>query len=122
MEKLKQCTTCGTWFTLEDILTDPAVHPLGMLCIDEKRIQAYYFFQHRLKGCDTTFAMSVSEFSEKIDEPIPPPSSTPSSPCTGHCVHLGRLSQCTTECHLSPFRQFLLNMIAKKSALEDKKV
>ena len=116
-DKYKQCPNCGKWFSLTDILTDPALEPLGMTLITESGGRAFFFFEHAVNGCHTSLALDVSDFAHLIDEPIPDISLFGRPHCPGHCAAMRELLECRLECYLAPFRRLLVTMIAKKSEI-----
>lgn len=115
-KKIKRCALCDIWFTASEIITNPDIKPLGMTIMDDNIDKVYYFFQHTVPDCGTSFMVEVTELAEFITEPIPPNQITFSKSCEGRCARIDDLLECHQECRLAPFRRFLSHMITLKSA------
>ncbi len=75
---------------------------------------SYYFFQHEVPNCGSSFLVRVDEFRPLIHEGIPTEKMTFRGCCEEHCVSLNDLSDCKNECYFAPFRRLLIRMIAAK--------
>lgn len=113
-EKFKKCGCCQAVLSMKEIVNDPNIRPIGMAFADDTTEGAYYFFQHEIPGCGTSFVLLVENLKSFIDETIPEQKLTLGPCCEQHCVDLKDLGECKQECHFAPFRRFLLKMIAIK--------
>jgi len=111
---IKKCGLCQIWFDAHDIVYSPDIKPLGVAFMDELDDRAYYFFQHTVSGCGTSFVVCADDLIEFITESIPPNQLTGTENCEGHCVRLDDLQECHQQCRLAPYRRFLLHMITLK--------
>lgn len=109
----KTCS-CGTkWASPQSLIRDSEIDPIGMTITDLKDVsRAYYFFNH-LK-CQSTLAINVEDFSNLVEETIPPQVKAGEEGCTGHCIRIEDLDACDNECHNAPFRRLLIERILKK--------
>ena len=115
-EIVKKCTLCQALMTAREIVDDPAIKPIGTAFLaDETSDTHYYFFQHEIPGCGTSFVVDVEHFKQFITEPIPEKKMTLGPGCEGHCANINDLTECRQECHFAPFRRFLLKMIEQKN-------
>jgi hypothetical protein len=112
---IKKCNLCQAWFSADDIVYSPDIKPLGVAFMDEGDDKAYYFFQHTIPACGTSFVVCADDLTAFIAESIPAEQLTFSEDCEGHCVRLDDLRECHQECRLAPYRRFLLHMITLKS-------
>ena len=110
-KKFKKCPNCGHWFTALEIMESRAVDPIGMQFEEEDPGLNFYFFNHTLESCNTTFAIEVDKFLPLIMEPVAERALTGTEFCECHCTKLDDLSECTTNCRYAPFRRLLLSMI-----------
>ncbi len=113
-DKFKQCPKCGVWLSLEDILSGPDVITIGMSLDSEDFTFNHYYFNHVVEGCNTTFAMSVMDFREFINEPIADDIMTGKPGCEQHCNSLTDTRLCGMKCRWAPFRRFMDEMMRRK--------
>ena len=116
IEKFKQCPSCKKWLSSDEVLQDPEIKPLGMAYLEDEAGTAYYYFQHRVEGCGSSFLIDIKDFEPFIEENIPQVSLMASDYCGGHCVDLYDLKVCKNECYYAPFRRFILKLIEIKKA------
>ncbi len=111
---------CGTWFSLDDILKNPVVTPIGMMleCDDPQR--NYLFFNHSIDECQSTFAISVTEFEALIVEKIPDEILFGREQCNGHCATMYDISACRSACRWAPYRRFLLRLMKSRELPVDR--
>jgi hypothetical protein len=114
-ETIKYCPCCKAAFTLEELATDPDISLIGMAFGDDSIEWAYYFFQHEVEGCRSSFAVKVEDFLSQITEPIPAERMALRDCCEEHCVSVKDLGECKNECYFAPFRRQLLKMLAAKA-------
>lgn len=112
MEKLttKTCPGCGVTFTLQEIVENPEVKPLGMQFVDPALRRNVYYFNHAAPGCGTTFVIPVSAFRPFIAETIPDTVLAGSADCGHHCTTIDDMVVCKAACCYAPFRRFLLRL------------
>jgi hypothetical protein len=116
-EVIKTCTCCQKKMTASEIVDDTAVRPIGMAFYEDKDANThFYFFQHEIPECGTSFVVDVEHFKQFVSEPIPEAVLRGKPGCEGHCVNIQDLNDCRQECHFAPFRRFLLKMLVDKKA------
>lgn len=113
-EVVKSCTNCGESFTLEQLATDPLLVPIGMAFEEGEEEIAYYYFQHEIPECGTSFLVPVNVFRPLITERIPANLLVGCEHCEEHCANINDLQACGQPCSNAPFRRFLLKMIEVK--------
>ena len=114
-EEIKKCPGCGAILTAKQIMYDPIIRPIGMAYLGDDEDTAFYYFQHEIDGCQSSFVVPVDEFKDFIDEEIHPEKLYGTDQCEQHCVNIADLEACCSECYYAPFRRFLLKMIELKS-------
>ena len=114
IEKFKQCPLCRKWLSSDEVIKNPEIKPLGMAYLEDENNTAFYYFQHSVPGCGSTFLIDIKDFGPFMEEDIPQVSLMASKHCEGHCVDLYDLSTCRNECYYAPFRRFILNLISSK--------
>lgn len=120
VDKVKRCSYCNTWLSAKEIISDPRIKLIGMAFTDDESEMAYYFFQHEISKCGTSFLVNVQDLAQFIAESIPADKLTSSCLCEGHCVDLKDLGLCHQKCRFAPFRRFLFKMMAlKERAIEE---
>lgn len=92
-----------------------------MAYLEDEAGTAYYYFQHAVSGCGSSFLINIKEFEPFIEEELPQVSLRGSGYCGGHCVDLHELSICNNECFYAPFRRFILRLLETKKAAEASK-
>jgi len=110
-ETVKICPFCKANLTLDQLVNDPLIRPIGMMFGEGNIEHAYYFFHHDTDNCGTTFIVNVLTFTPCITEPIPQEKLTLTEPCERHCVNLNDLLECKQPCFFAPYRRFLIRMI-----------
>ena len=109
--QFKKCPLCGQWFSLEDLVFAEFIQPLGM-CLDEDRPEGnFYYFNHLVAKCCTTFVVPVEDFRSRVTELIPSATFAETDRCQKHCLNLSDHRECTESCHYTPYRRLLRFMI-----------
>lgn len=116
-KSIKQCPYCKMSLTLEQLAQDPDINIIGMSFAEDSLEWVYYFFQHEVPNCGSSFLVRVDEFTSLIQEPIPTEKMTLRDCCEEHCVSVNDLSTCKAECYFAPFRRLLIKMIADKERI-----
>ncbi len=111
----KQCPYCKAQLTLDQLVNDPQLRLIGMSFVEDSIEWVFYFYQHDVSNCGTSFVVQAEEFAAYIDEPIPTTKLAQRECCEQHCVNLEDLSNCRQPCHFAPFRRFMHKMIAVKN-------
>lgn len=118
-ENVKICNLCKATMSMQEIVHNPDIRPIGMAFADDTVKGAYYFFQHEIPTCGTSFVLRVENLKAYIVEPTPSEVLAGTECCEHHCVNLEDLGECKQSCHNAPFRRFLLKMLSlKKVAAE----
>ena len=112
----KQCPTCGKVFTLEDLLSDPDLVPIGMTSDEEDNPESLYYFTHEVPGCGTTFTIPANVFRPAITESVPGENLRGHVDCPGYCTRVSEFRACKNNCHWSPYRRLLLDMVERRKA------
>ncbi len=112
---MKTCPTCGQVFSLEDLLSNPLVVPLGMTSDEQDKPEMLYYFTHEIPECGTTFTVPAAGFSSVINQSIPENSMRGYSVCPGHCARINEFRLCQNECHWAPYRRLLLEMVRRRA-------
>ncbi|MBN1212086.1 MAG: hypothetical protein JXA92_05860 [candidate division Zixibacteria bacterium] len=118
IDKFKQCPSCKKWLSSDEVLTDPDIKPLGMAYLEDENNTAYYYFQHTVPNCGSSFLIEIKDFKPFLTEDIPQVSLMASKHCEGHCVDLYDLNVCKNECYYAPFRRLILKLTQLKKAVK----
>ncbi|HPF69208.1 MAG TPA: hypothetical protein PLQ13_00940 [Candidatus Krumholzibacteria bacterium] len=114
MEPVTSCPYCHERFTLEDLVCHPGIVPIGMMLNDSDARWNFYYFNHVVPGCETTFTVEVEAFASLLGEPVPAAIRTFSCDCEGRCTSLADLAACKADCHWAPYRRFLDVLLARR--------
>ena len=114
---IKICNMCHQQFILEELVSNPELELIGM-SFNENVRTAYYFFQHNVPHCGTSFIVDANEFKDLIPEKIPEDNLSLTDNCRQHCTNLEDLETCDRECYQAPFRRFLVHLIEQKSKVK----
>ena len=89
---VKTCNCCQQSLTARQIVENQEVLPIGIAYLEDKNGNThFYFFQHELPHCGTSFVVEVEHFKQFITEPIPLQILRGQEGCDGHCVNkIGR--------------------------------
>ena len=107
---VKKCPLCGMRFTVQDLISKPEITPLGMQIDEDEENASFYYFNHDVPECGTSFTVAVMEFASVIDELIPPDDLFGTDSCGEHCVRLDDLRVCQHDCKWAPFRRFIVKL------------
>ncbi len=116
MDCLKTCPLCGVSFSIDDLLHDRRIAPLGMRVEDDDSRLNFMFFTHDIPECGTTFVVPVEAFREVLPEQAPPEIRTGSEFCEGRCRDLADRGLCRQDCRWAPYRRLLSRMINERRA------
>jgi hypothetical protein len=108
---IKQCPNCGEWFSLQDVLENPEIEPLGMSFENADSELNVYYFRHTSERCGTSFVIPVYEFAGLVREPMHANILRGTTECESHCTSVDDLSACSQQCLYAPFRRLLLSML-----------
>lgn len=111
----KQCPYCKATLTLDQLVNDPQSRLIGMSFVEDSIEWVFYFYQHDVGNCGTSFVVRAEEFAPYIEEAIPSAKLALRECCEQHCVNIEDLSHCQQPCHFAPFRRFMHKMIAAKN-------
>ena len=116
----KQCPTCGKVFSLEDLLSDPELVPVGMTSDEEDIPESLYYFTHNIPDCGTTFTIPAREFRPVISERVPEESLRGHIDCPGLCTRISEFRACKNNCHWAPYRRLLIDMVERRKIVKSK--
>ena len=112
---IKECPGCGAQMSAREIIEKPEIKLLGMsFGPDNSPEMAYYFFQHEVENCQSSFLVPVIDMIDFIEEPIPKNILALSNSCERHCVNINDLRECRQSCYYASFRRFLIRMVQIK--------
>jgi hypothetical protein len=112
---LIRCSCCGAEFSVDDLLHDRRLWPIG-LQLDADDVGAnYFYFNHLDPDCGTTFTVPADALASLLPEAPPSAIRTRTCDCEGHCVTVTDHAICHAECHWAPYRRLLLRMVANRS-------
>ena len=111
---MKKCPTCGQIFSLDELLSDPSIIPIGMTSDDEVDPENVYYFTHAVPECGTTFTVPATLFDSARDEPLPDELMLDGQSCSGLCTHIAELRSCQNNCKWAPYRRLLLDMVERR--------
>ena len=114
--RFKKCNACRQWFSLDDILHNPEIEPLGMLASSCDPYEAYFLFLHNIPTCQSSFMIRVEDFKGLLRQKTPSISFFRTTSCEGHCANLLDLTDCRQDCRNAPYRRLLFEMQSKKKA------
>jgi len=60
-QRFKWCNACKTWLTVEDILYNPEIIPVGLTILENKPDSVYFCFVHNVPGCGSSFLVTEEE-------------------------------------------------------------
>lgn len=110
-ECIRTCPHCGAAFSANDLVYSEEIRPIGVCLDPETRSFNYFYFNHEVPGCGTTFIIHVEALLEFVREEIPPGRLTDGTHCPGHCLDLNDSAVCNAACYYAPFRRLLQYML-----------
>lgn len=117
-KSFKECPACGLGLSIQDILEDPTIQPLGLTFESSDLETNLYYFDHVVPGCHTTFMIPAIKFTSIIDEPIPEEIRTGQPGCESRCTNITDWLECKNDCFHAPFRRLLIKMVETKCAAQ----
>lgn len=108
---IKVCPLCKLKISVDDILNNSQVIPIGINLDPEDPEFNFYFFTHIDSNCNTTFTVNVEIFKSCIEDHIPENINTGKEGCNGHCSDLSDNLICRATCKWAPYRTFIINLI-----------
>ena len=92
-----QCNSCETiWYNRQEFLSDPEVVLIGYQVHFKKWKTGFLIFNHLHPSCQTTFSISLNEFSDLLDEEIF--TSIDMTRCPGFCLRKSDIDSCAGGC------------------------
>lgn len=116
---IKRCPGCGQDFTVDDIFSDKNIIPIGITFVGKNMESAYYFFQHEIPECGSSFIIKTGKLRHLIKEKIPEDKLKSTSQCNTYCNDISDLSNCKNNCHYAPYRRLLFDILENKDLKRD---
>ncbi len=111
----KDCPYCASRFSLRQLYEAAELRVIGMAFAGNSPDCVYYYFQHAIDTCGTTFAVPAVAFSRFVAERIPEQALTGQPECERHCHNISDLQTCSQSCYYAAFRRLLVKMLALKN-------
>ncbi len=118
-DRFKQCPLCATWFSRHDIMHSPIVKPIGMLLEEADPELNFFYFNHEIDGCGTTFVVAVDDMRPFTVSTSEDDGRDGADACRGHCIRRGDDGDCRDSCYYAPYRRLLRQLIANRAGLVD---
>ena len=107
MNLFKQCPKCGLWLSDKMLLGGIDIEPIGM-CLDEDDMDFnFYYFNHDIPDCGTTFVVRVEELRHHLSGILPAIKMTGGQLCEGRCLNIEDHEICSQGCYYAPYRVLL---------------
>ena len=116
---IKTCPCCGTRFTTDDLMANQSITPIGLQLDEENPAFSYYYFNHDVSSCGTSFTIQVEVLSHMVSSKESLPVLTGSDLCEQRCVDLNDWSVCVQTCAHAPYRALLRKMLSARGLLTD---
>lgn len=104
---VKACPCCGEEFTLEDIVFRRDIDPIGLLIEDDDMARNFFYFNHYVSFCGTTFTIPVEKLRSLVCENIPAEKLAGTPECRQHCLDLHDVDPCDRDCRNAAYRKLL---------------
>lgn len=114
LDRFKLCNSCHRWLSVEDILSNPVVYPIGVAAHGLGKENLYFYFVHHMPDCMSTIMISGAELEPYIPEQSEEQSLLGSSGCPSHCTDLNDLRECPHDCQQAAFRRFFTTLQANR--------
>ncbi len=111
-DRFKQCPLCGEWFSLGDILRNPIIKPIGMLLEEADPELNFYYFNHEVPGCGTTFVIGVDELRGVTRPDLEQDRLDGADACPARCLRRLEHGPCDGTCYYAPYRRLLRQLQA----------
>lgn len=115
---VKVCPGCRRGFTLEDLVYDKEVEPVGMQFENGDLADGLYHFNHGASSCGTRFSLPVQVFLPLIEGWVSPKLLYGTDTCENLCLRLEDLRVCDRACYHAPFRRFLVEVLLPRGGSE----
>ena len=114
-DKIEECSGCGQWLTVEDLITKPELHLIGMARRSNDPTRAYYFFTHDVPECGSSLLIEAEKFNPYISGMTINNQFIACSCSEDFCVHIDELKNCGRKCFLEHYRNFFFLMLKLKA-------
>ena len=118
-EMFKLCNKCKTeWKSREDFLNDPNIVMIGFMANNDNYKRGAYLFNHILSNdsCNSTIGLFVYNFLDMYSGKIYDKLKTGTDECSGHCVNIYELENCTANCRNAVARKIMQEILNKLPA------
>lgn len=103
----KTCPCCGfIWNTRNDFILSNYLVIIGYQANFDEIEEGFFLFNH-IKGCGSTMAISVSNFSDLYFGPRYNEPKTGSEKCEGRCVNQPDVEVCSVPCKFVYIREII---------------
>ena len=101
-----QCSSCGAiWYNRHELLSDPEVVLIGYQVHFKKWKTGFLIFNHLQSNCQTTFSISLNEFSDLLNKEIFVDINR--TGCPGFCLRGSDIGSCAGGCECSFVKEIM---------------
>jgi hypothetical protein len=112
--QFKQCPKCDEWFSINDILRNPVIKPIGLKMSNRDPELGLFYFSHNITNCRTTFVIPIEQMKSFVTKTISLNLTAPTTECEHDCIDLLEVELCQQNCRNAPYRALLIEMINNK--------
>jgi len=93
------------------VLGDIEFQPIGIQ-LDCEAFDTFFYFNHVMPCCGTTFVIPAAWFDDYLEEEQPPELIAGSEECEGRCLDRDDCEECRQHCRNAPYRRLLKKLVA----------
>jgi len=97
--------------SLDDILSNHCIQPIGITVLESSPDTAYFYFVHRTRDCGSSFVIPSDDFAHLVADVAPEATLMGTAACEGHCASIEDTAVCRQACRNVPFRNFLRKLL-----------
>jgi hypothetical protein len=114
--RVKKCPGCNNWLSINDILWDPDILPVGMHVESENCELHGFLFQHDNHTCRSSFHVHLKALDFLIRPLSGEPTCKNPTDCDHRCHNTAVAEPCRLECRFAPYHNLMMQMVESRDA------
>ena len=120
--RFKQCPGCGSWLSINDILSGPDVRPIGMHTESDNHKLHGMVFQHDSPYCQSSFQIDLESLAPLVSTSDRAEMCNIPTECDRRCLTAHRDDPCPLNCSAAPYHELMLKMLRSRKVADTHRV
>ena len=115
---VKQCPGCGNRLSINDILNDPDVRPIGMHTESNNHKLHGMVFQHDSPYCQSSFQIDLESLAPLVSTSGRVEMCNIPTECDRRCLTAYQDDPCPLNCSFTPYHELMLKMLRSREVAD----